>query len=145
MTCFFWPKTDRQWDRQTARQTDGRRTDRQSDGPVHFQSPKLAQNCLLRGISPPLCGFLMWIGKVPKPFVLPLQLFPTITNSITFSQNSRSNRRYWRMLAAPVVANSEKNMCCPYVNRQGAQTLCFTVAKFPDDYKQYYLFTKLEK
>ena len=53
-----------------------------------------------------------WIAK---PFILPLQIFATITLKITFSQNSRNNRRYWATLAAPVVANSEKNMCIFYV------------------------------
>ena len=36
-------------------------------------------------------------------------------------------------------------MWVPYVNWQGAQTLCFAVANFRDDYKQFDLFTKLEK
>ena len=45
---------------------------------------------------------------MPKPFVLPLQIFATITLKITFSQNSNETRRIWGHLAAPVVANSGK-------------------------------------
>ena len=33
----------------------------------------------------------MLIGKVPKPFVLPLQILATITLKIIVSQNSRKN------------------------------------------------------
>ena len=51
---------------------------------------------------------MYWIAK---PFVLPLQIFATITNKITFSQNCSENRRFSARLAAPVAANSGKKTC----------------------------------
>ena len=92
-----------------------------------------------------LCKFesvLIYI-RIAKPFVLPLQIFATITNKITFSQNSSETRRIWALLAAPVAANSGRKTCAfPYVNWESvliyiriAQTLYFTVANFRHDYK----------
>ncbi len=52
--------------------------------------------------------------RIAKPFILPLQIFATITLKITSSQNCSENRRYWGDLA-PVVANSGKSMCIFYV------------------------------
>ena len=46
-----------------------------------------------------------------KPFVLPLQIFATITNNTTFSQNSNENTRNWGYLAAPVAAYSGRKLC----------------------------------
>ena len=57
---------------------------------------------------------MYWIAK---PFVLPLQIFATITNKITFSQNCSENRRIRATLAAPVAANSgKKHVHFPTVN-----------------------------
>ena len=49
--------------------------------------------------------------RIAKPFVFPLQIFATITNKITFSQNCSENRRIRAILAAPVAANSGKKTC----------------------------------
>ena len=49
-----------------------------------------------------------WIAK---PFILPLQIFATITNKITFSQNSNETRRIRATLSAPDFANSGKQNC----------------------------------
>ena len=38
-----------------------------------------------------LCKFKSVL--IAKPFILPLQIFVTITNNTSFSQNSRNNRR----------------------------------------------------
>ena len=55
--------------------------------------------------------------RIAKPFILPLQIFVTITNNTFFSQNSRNNKGIWGTLAAPVVAYSEKkNIRISYVN-----------------------------
>ena len=55
--------------------------------------------------------------RIAKPFVLPLQIFATITNKITFSQNCSENRRLWASLADPGVAySSRKTYGFPYVN-----------------------------
>ena len=60
-----------------------------------------------------LCKFksVLIYTWIAKPFILPLQIFATITNKITFSQNSNENRRYWAELAAPDFANSGKKTC----------------------------------
>jgi len=60
-----------------------------------------------------LCKFksVLIYTRIAKPFILPLQIFATITNNTTFSQNSRNNKGIWRTLAAPVVANSGKKTC----------------------------------
>ena len=49
--------------------------------------------------------------RIAKPFILPLQIFASITNNTSFSQNSRNNAAthpHWRLLTSPIV---EKNMC----------------------------------
>ena len=49
--------------------------------------------------------------RIAKPFILPLQIFASITNNTSFSQNSRNNaatQAHWRLLTSPIV---EKNMC----------------------------------
>ena len=90
-----------------------------------------------------------WIAK---PFVLPLQIFATITNKITFSQNSNETRRIWAILAAPVVANSGKKTCDSLMWIQKCidlhldrQTLCFTVANFQHVFILVKKIAKLEK
>ena len=56
-----------------------------------------------------LCKFksVLIYTRIAKPFILPLQIFVTITNNTTCSQNSTNNEGIWALLAAPVVANSE--------------------------------------
>ena len=55
--------------------------------------------------------------RIAKPFILPLQIFATITFNTTFSQNSNETRRNWGLLAAPDFANSgKKHVHFPYVN-----------------------------
>ena len=49
-----------------------------------------------------------------------------LTSMLTSLENSRNYREFSR-------ANFQ-DMCCPYVNWQSAQTLCFTVANV----RQYY-------
>ena len=49
--------------------------------------------------------------RIAKPFILPLQIFASITNNTSFSQNSRNNAAshpQWQLLTSPIV---EKNMC----------------------------------
>ena len=66
-----------------------------------------------------LCKFksVLIYTRIAKPFILPLQIFPSITNKITFSQNSNETRRICGGLAAPDFANSgKKHVHFPYVN-----------------------------
>ena len=91
----------------------------------------------------PLCEFksVLVYTWIAKPFVLPLQIFASITNNTSFSQNSNETRRIWAVLAAPVVANSGKKTCdslmwiqkCVDLHKD-RQTLCFTFANVRADY-----------
>ena len=75
--------------------------------------------------------------RIAKPCILPLQMFASITFNTTCSQNSRNNRRNLAVLAAPVVAYSEKSIKAFLMQIQKCidlhmdrQTLYFTVANY---------------
>ena len=70
---------------------------------IHFS--RYVQFITWNMYGPKFKSVLIYI-RIAKPFVLPLQIFATITNKITFSQNSNETRRTWGRLPAPVVAYS---------------------------------------
>ena len=90
---------------------------------------------------------MYWIAK---PFILPLQIFPSITNKITFSQNSNETRRNWGILPAPEFANSGKRkLWFPYVNSkvywftQGSPNPLFYRCNFFRSFKTVHFFKQV--
>ena len=74
-----------------------------------FMSDTYNIPCVLTWIQTNPTTLLLIYTWIAKPLILPLQMFVSITNNTTCSQNSRNNRRTWGILAAPVVACSERN------------------------------------
>ena len=53
--------------------------------------------------------------RIAKPFILSLQIFASITNNTSFSQNSRNNAAthpHWRLLTSPIVEKKHVHFPC---------------------------------